>query len=74
MLLAIFPFHTVGGWERVLIMGLSSQGLHSREKLTELYMVSKSGVDRAYIEQQLFQNLNIYLEMMYCGTSTHTDV
>ena len=50
MLLAIFPFHTVGGWERVLIMGLSSLSLHSQEKLTELYMVSKSGADRAYIE------------------------
>ena len=55
-------------------MGLSSQGLHSQEKLTELYMVSKSGVDRAYIEQQLFHNLNIYLEMMYCRLSTNTDV
>ena len=52
-------------------MGSSSQGLHRQKQLTELYKVSKSGVDRGCIEQQLFQNLKIYLEM-YVLPDVHT--
>ena len=45
-----FPFHTVWGWERVRIVGLSTQDIHSQKELTELYKISKSDGYRAYIE------------------------
>ena len=66
-----FPI-TVGGWERVPILGSSTQDLHGQNKLTELCKTSKSGGYRAYIEWQLFQNLKICVEM-YVLPDVHTD-